>query len=392
MRKTIAVLALVAAVSCSDDIEKRFAKANAALPPPPAPTTTSGDSSAKAGAFYVSSWDIKPDRTVIMKYATSGTKHVLKGKPCTDDERDYYLDDAPSPLFTAKRQEDAFKIVTPDGRMRWKVKIDGDKIKVSDNDQNANAYVLRTVNSVTTVTAPDGRVFGRVTYEDGKNIMRDGTGKVIERMTSKMLRPAYGLLLIDGLAPNDRFVMLVELIDLMPPVNIANDPNSVGGTYFDSWNIKAAGQVLMKYAAGLQNHQLHGARVGTRREYHVDSAPVSLYVVPNAKGFVIQSANGANRWTVADDGKTITLTGGDKDQTWEIVSSGNEASVIGPSSLSAGTVKFQDGDTVARDANGNEVDRTPTKSFRPMFGVLLMDGVPPAERYVLIAELIARTL
>jgi len=391
MRKVIAALAMLAAVSCGDDIEQRFAKASAALPPPPAPAAISTDAASKAGATWLNSWDVATDKKVVVKYEIGPNKYVLKGTPRTEQERDYVLYDGTTPLFIAKSQEDAFRILAPDGAMRWKVKIDGDKIKVSDNDQNANAFVLRTKGQTTTVTAPDGHVLGTVNYTGGKNVIADGNGKTIERMPSKLFRPAYGLLAIDGIAPPERFAMLAELIDLMPTVNTAENPNAVRGTNLQSWNIDGHGVVDVKFAAGIQKHVLHGIPKKAGREYHLDGGPTAAIGVQNAKGFIIRSPGGANRWTVTVDGNTVTLTGGDKDATYEIVTTNGEATVTGPASLALGTVKFEDGNNVMRDAAGDEVDRMPSSSFRAAYGLLLLDGVSPAERYALMAELIDKT-
>lgn len=216
MRRTIAVLAVLTAVSCGDDIAQRYKEANAKLPPsaPPAPVAASPADSAKVGAADLRSWDIDKDGVVLVKYELIySEKHELHGVPKNEDKREYTLDSDQSLLLTAKSAEDSIKILAANGTLHWKVKIDGGQIKISDNDQNANAYVLTTLSSVTRVTAPDGHLIGTVKYENGKNVMRDGFDKVIDRMPSKLFRPGYGVILIDGISPPERFAMMCEIFD-----------------------------------------------------------------------------------------------------------------------------------------------------------------------------------
>jgi len=397
MRKAIAVLALLATVSCGDDIEKRYEKANAALPPPaPMPLASSNDPSAKVGATYMDEWNTHPDRSVDVKYDIGNDKHALKGTARTDDERDYVLDDGSSPILTVKSQPGSFRVLTgPGGTLRWKVKLDGDHIKISDNDENANAWMITTTaGKVAVVTTPDNRVAGTVKYEDGHNVVRDGSDKVIERMPSKVFRPAYGTLLIDGVIPPERFVMMVELIDAMPEKTTVSDVNAVRGTDLDSWNIDAQNAALVKYSAAGAKHVLSGtpSHGGTQREYRLDSGAVVASAIRTSNGFTVQSPSGQTRWTVAVNGNTTTIAGGDHDETYEIVTTdSNHASVSGPSGKALGTVSYANGFDTTADAQNDAVDEMPSKKFRAAYGVLLLDGVSPAERYVILAELIDKT-
>lgn len=392
MRKAIALLALLATVSCGDDIEKRFAKAKAALPPATPPVAVSSDASAKADGSYLESWNLGADRVVLVKYDINDEKHTLTGKKRTDEERDYFLDDASTSLMTAKQQEDAFKILSAAGNLRWKVKLDGNKVKISDNDQNANAFVLYTTGQTTAVTAPDGHLIGTVKYESGKNIVRDGFDKVVERMPSKMFRPAYGVLAIDGIVPPERYAMMVELIDLMPQNRGGIDPTRVAGTDLDSWDVKD-GVMVVKFAAASQDHVLRGTPKGAGvREYKLDNGPLVVAIGrTNAKGFMIQSPSGVNRWTVAVDGNLISIGGGDKDESYEFTTNGDETTVTGPAGKLLGTVKYDGSYNITTDAAGDTIDKMPSKVFRPAYGVLLIDNMQPGERYALLAELLDKT-
>lgn len=396
MRKAIALLALLATVSCGDDIEKRFEKANAALPAPAAPAISSNSPIAKVGATYMDEWNTHPDRSVDVKYDIGSDHHTLHGTARTDDERDYVVDGASSPSLTVKSQPDSFKILTgPGGTLRWKVKIDGDQVKISDNDQNTNAWMITTTpGKVSVVTSPDNRVVGTVKYESGKNVVRDGSDKLIEKFPSKIFRPGYGTLLIDGVIPPERFVMMVELIDAMPDHSTVADVNAVRGTDLDSWNIDGHNVALVKYGASGKKHVLSGVpiRNGKQREYRLDNGAVVADAVQTGNGFIVQSPSGQNRWTVAINGNTMTIAGGDHDETYEIVTSdSNHASISGHSGKALGTVSYANGYDTTSDAQGDAVDEMPSRAFRAAYGVLLLDGVSPVERYVILVELIDKT-
>jgi len=219
MRRTIILLALLSAVSCGNDsdIQKRYrqtaATQPAAAPPPPVAASTA--KSAQVRGTDLREWNINDDTiTVTFSYPPSTMKHVLTGKPKNDEKREYSLDGGAVMLEAkTKDEQGSFKLRTPSGALHWKVKIDGDKIKISDNEQNANAYEMRTKGLETKVLAPDGHTLGTVKFEDGRNVMRDGFDKTVDRMPSKFFRPAYGVLLIDGIDPIERYALLGELIE-----------------------------------------------------------------------------------------------------------------------------------------------------------------------------------
>lgn len=214
MRRTIAALALLTAVSCGEDIAKRYAKSAAAQKPagPPPPIAYSDAADARVGATYFTSWDLIGDGSVALKYKMGKARHELRGLPKAEGERMYALDGAP-PSVDAKAEENGVKLFTPDGKLHWNVKIAAGGIEVSDNAAGTNAYRIATSGLVTKVFAPDGHTIGAVKFENGHDVIRDGAGKLLESVPAKGIRPVYGVVLIDGVAPAERFSMLMELID-----------------------------------------------------------------------------------------------------------------------------------------------------------------------------------
>ncbi len=66
----------------------------------------------------------------------------LKSKAKNAEKRKY--DDASGKvIYEVKYKDDGFKIRTEGDKLLWKVKISGDKIKISDNEEGKNAYEIK---------------------------------------------------------------------------------------------------------------------------------------------------------------------------------------------------------------------------------------------------------
>ena len=122
-----------------------------------------------------------------VEVAYSGGK--LVGEPRESGKRKYRRDSGPV-IYEVKPNENGFKLRTPDGKLRWKVKISPEKIKISDNEENQNPFELkRRDNGELKVVAPGEREIGRIT----------GTA-------------AQGVMLIDSIPEVERYILMAELM------------------------------------------------------------------------------------------------------------------------------------------------------------------------------------
>jgi hypothetical protein len=155
MRRTILVVSLLivsllATIACNREPDPVPGR-QAATPPPPAAssaaTTSSAAASTPASGAIVSSGDVTVRNagagTLEIDYAEGGQKHHLRGSSRESGKRKYALDNGPV-VIEVKPGDGSFKVRTPDGKLLWKVKMDTNKIKVSDNEENRDAVEVRT--------------------------------------------------------------------------------------------------------------------------------------------------------------------------------------------------------------------------------------------------------
>lgn len=130
------------------------------------------------------------------------------------DKRDYRRSSDNAAFVEVKASEKGFKLRTPDGKLIWKVKFDADKIKVSDNEENANAYELKLRDDKTKVVDGADKPLGEVKFnaESHKAKVKDAAGA--ERYSADAPQPsaAYGVLLLTAIPEPQRAILLGEII------------------------------------------------------------------------------------------------------------------------------------------------------------------------------------
>jgi hypothetical protein len=131
------------------------------------------------------------------------------------DKRYYFRMPAREAVFEVKFGEDGFKLRTPAGKLLWKVKIAADKIKVSDNEENANAWALKTdYADKAKLVDPAGKEAGEVKFgaTGGKAKLKDAAGATRFVIESGKPCAACAVLLADGVPEEARWVILAELL------------------------------------------------------------------------------------------------------------------------------------------------------------------------------------
>jgi hypothetical protein len=137
---------------------------------------------------------------------------LLRGQRKDSDRTAYTLADG-SALGTAKMDGDRFKLEAPDGRLLRKVKRDGDRIKVSDNEENANAAVIRRRGDDKWELELKEESFGKIKdYPDqGQLKVKDRQGETRYALAGTPLTPAPLVLLIPGLPPEQAQAVVTEI-------------------------------------------------------------------------------------------------------------------------------------------------------------------------------------
>ena len=103
-----------------------------------------------------------------------------------------------------------FKVRTPEGTLIWKIKLDTDKIKISDNEENNNPYSIKRSDNKIKVKAADDTELGSIEVKDGKVVVL-ATNRSFTAETGQ-ISAAYGVLLMDKISPRDQFIIMAELL------------------------------------------------------------------------------------------------------------------------------------------------------------------------------------
>ena len=146
------------------------------------------------------------DGSTSLDFTEGGKKTRLVGKMSDPVKRKYRAGDVV--VFETKWDEDGFKLRTPTGSLLYKVKLKDDKIKVSDNEENANPFELKARESDRIkVMAPGEKEMGNVRA----TVVEDASGKKLFDVTGRAGSAAYGVLLLDKIPATQRYIILSEL-------------------------------------------------------------------------------------------------------------------------------------------------------------------------------------
>jgi hypothetical protein len=151
--------------------------------------------------------------SIEITFMADGAKRTLHGARRATGKRKYNIGDGPL-MFEVKPGDSGFKLRMADGTLRWKVKLAPEKIKVSDNEQNANPYELKMRDGDRIkVVAPGDRELGNVRYDRtaSKSRVDDAASKNLFVIEGKQ-SAAYGVLLLDAIPPPQRYILLAELL------------------------------------------------------------------------------------------------------------------------------------------------------------------------------------
>jgi hypothetical protein len=150
----------------------------------------------------------------------AGARHIVgqtKG-----DKRYYHQGSISGEAFVeVKISDTGFKVRTPDSKLLWKVKVADDKIKVSDNEENLNAWTLKTLKTLKTkyddkvkVEDSSEHEIGEVRFnaESGKIKVKDASDTELFVLESGKRSAAYGVLLMSAVPEQYRDVIIAELL------------------------------------------------------------------------------------------------------------------------------------------------------------------------------------
>ena len=137
----------------------------------------------------------------------------LIGEPAGEKRK--YRRGAGGPAICEVKPGDAgFKLRTTDGKLLWKVKLAEDKIKVSDNEENANPYSIKTKypDKAKVVDAAE-KELAEVRFGPDKTKVKGADGSELWVTESPRRRTAsFGVLVLERIPEEHRAILMAEIL------------------------------------------------------------------------------------------------------------------------------------------------------------------------------------
>jgi len=189
-----------------------------ASPAPSAAAPATAPDSGSSARFIVKTPDDK--RAVAVHIAGENVKieigdgsaaRVLRGSMRGTGKRKYEIEGGPL-IAEVKADNDAFKIRSADGKLLWKVKLAADKIKISDNEENLNPYVLKLRDDGWKVEENESSIGEVKFYADrGKIKVKDGGDAELFESNGDRPSAMYGVMLMKRIPETERAIIMAEL-------------------------------------------------------------------------------------------------------------------------------------------------------------------------------------
>lgn len=155
-----------------------------------------------------------------------------------------------------------------------------------------------------------------------------------------------------------------------------------------------SGKVTIAFTANGARHELRGATRDTgKRKYTLAGGPVLYEVKPNDEGgFKLRTPEGRLLWKVKVTPEKIKISNNEQNENpFELkVRDGNRVKVVAPGDRELGNVRYASGKVEVETAGGKNIFTANAGRPTGAYGVLLLEGIPDRERFILIAEILAR--
>jgi hypothetical protein len=173
----------------------------------PAETTTTASATtnsldvtiANADGALIGGFDVSP-----IKIVANNTTYTFKSKP---DKHKFYANGKMK--YEVKFKEGSLKLRDEDSDLLWKVKIYPDKVKISDNEENENAFEVRPYDDKIKVKR-DGKELYRVNLEG--NIVKVNDKEAFT-LSSNQESYVYAILAIDEIPNEHKMFIIAELLN-----------------------------------------------------------------------------------------------------------------------------------------------------------------------------------
>ena len=202
MRMLIALITALSLLAC-----ERESEAVEETPAAPAPVSSAAATPpAAAPAMAIPVVAIDGDNVNI-----TFAGQQIRGEIRDSGKRKYSVGGGPVAWEVKPSDEGGFKLRTADGRLRWKVKVTPEKIKISDNEENKNPYELKVrEGGRVKVVGPGEKELGNVRFNGSKIEVENATGQKQFEVAATSASGAYGVLLLDAIPAQERASLIAE--------------------------------------------------------------------------------------------------------------------------------------------------------------------------------------
>jgi hypothetical protein len=210
-------------VACSEEkppLAEQPAAPRAALPASATASAPSSPPSAPAavtvrGADGSDVMTVSIQGEVVDLTSARPARHKLRGEARETGKRKYTVDGV-AVLFEIKPGDGKdFKLRDADGSLRWKVKVDDTKIRISDNEQNDNPFELKIrEGDRVKVFGPGDRELGNVRFDRAasKISVENASGATLYTVDAAGPSGAWGVLLLESIPAVQRQILIAEIL------------------------------------------------------------------------------------------------------------------------------------------------------------------------------------
>ena len=154
------------------------------------------------------------------------------------------------------------------------------------------------------------------------------------------------------------------------------------------------GAVTIAFMEQGEVRELYGdPRETGKRKYTLGDGPVLYEIKPGDDGgFKLRNPDGSLRWKVKIAPDKIRISNNEQnDNPFELkVKDPNRVKVFAPGDRELGNVRYAPNQIEVENTGGRVIFTTDAPKPSGAYGVLLLEGIPERERYILVAELLSR--
>jgi len=113
----------------------------------------------------------------------------------------------------ASPEEGAIKLVSPDGKLRWKLRFSREKIKLSNNEENRESWTISLKHEgKVKVENPKEQEVGVFRRSDDSGNVENAGGETLFTLEGAGRSAFPALLLVPDLTPTDRLILSAEML------------------------------------------------------------------------------------------------------------------------------------------------------------------------------------